>query len=39
MSVNDRLDRLQRDLLDFFFPRHCPFCGRIVGKELLCGTC
>ena len=39
MSVNDRLDRLQRDLLDFFFPRHCPFCGRIVGKELLCGAC
>ena len=39
MSVNDRLDRLQRDLLDFFFPRHCPFCGRIVGKELLCGMC
>lgn len=39
MSVNDRLDRLQRDLLNFFFPRHCPFCGRIVGKELLCGTC
>ena len=39
MSVNDRLDKLQRDLLDFFFPRHCPFCGRIVGKELLCGAC
>lgn len=39
MSVNDRLDRLQRDLLDFFFPRHCPFCGRIVEKELLCGAC
>ena len=39
MSVNDRLDRLQRDLLDFFFPRHCPFCGRIVEKKLLCGAC
>lgn len=39
MSVNDRLDKLQRELLDFFFPRHCPFCGRIVGKELLCGAC
>ena len=39
MSVNNSLDKLQRDLLDFFFPRHCPFCGRVVGKELLCGTC
>ena len=39
MSVNDRLDRFQRDLLDFFFPRHCPFCGRVVGRELLCGAC
>ena len=39
MSVNNSLDKLQRDLLDFFFPRHCPFCGRIMGKELLCETC
>ena len=39
MSVNDPLDKLQRSLLDFFFPRHCPFCGRVVGKALLCETC
>ena len=37
MSVNDPLDKLQRSLLDFFFPRRCPFCGRVVGKALLCG--
>ena len=39
MSANDWLDKLQRNMLDLFFPRHCPFCGRIVGRELLCGTC
>ena len=39
MSVNDPLDKLQRSLLDFFFPRRCPFCGRVVGKALLCETC
>ena len=39
MSVNDQLDKLQRSLLDFFFPRRCPFCGRVVGKALLCETC
>ena len=35
MSVNDQLDKLQRSLLDFFFPRRCPFCGRASGKDLL----
>ena len=39
MSVHDGLDKLQRSLLDFFFPRRCPFCGRVVGKALLCETC
>lgn len=39
MSANDWLDKLQRNMLDLFFPRHCPFCGQIVGRELLCGTC
>ena len=39
MSVNDRLDKAQRSLLDFFFPRHCPFCRRVTGKRLLCETC
>lgn len=39
MNFNDSLDKAQRGLLDFFFPRHCPFCGRMAGKELLCETC
>ena len=39
MSVQDGLDKLQRSMLDFFFPRDCPFCGRVVGKALLCETC
>lgn len=39
MNFNDSLDKAQRGLLDFFFPRRCPFCGRMAGKELLCETC
>jgi ComF family protein len=36
---NDSLNRLSRSVMDFFFPRRCPFCGRPVGKELLCAAC
>lgn len=25
--------------MDFFFPRHCPFCGRVSGGALLCPSC
>lgn len=39
MSVNDSLDKAQQGVLDFFFPRHCPFCGRIAGRALLCPNC
>ena len=39
MKFNDALNRLNRQATDLFFPRRCPFCGRIVGKELLCQTC
>ena len=39
MNLNDSLNQMSRSMLDFFFPQHCPFCGRIVGRELLCGTC
>ena len=39
MNFNDSLDKAQRGLLDFFFPRRCPFCGRMAGTELLCETC
>ncbi len=38
-SINDALDKAQRGLLDFFFPRKCPFCGRVAGRELLCEAC
>lgn len=30
-SINDALDKAQRGLLDFFFPRKCPFCGARGG--------
>lgn len=39
MTINDSLDRAQKSMLDFFFPQHCPFCGRIAGKALLCPKC
>ena len=38
-SINESLNKAQRGLLDFFFPRRCPFCGRVAGKELLCAKC
>ena len=33
------MDKAQRGLLDFFFPRRCPFCGRVAGRALLCPKC
>lgn len=39
MGLNLELNRLSDSLLSFFFPRRCPFCGRITGKELLCDSC
>ena len=35
----DDLNRAARSVMDFFFPRQCPFCGGIVGRELLCDKC
>lgn len=39
MKLNDELNKLSRGILDFFFPRRCPFCGAVAGKELLCNKC
>ena len=39
MSLMDDLNRAARSVMDFFFPRQCPFCGGIVGRELLCDKC
>lgn len=39
MKLNDELNKLSRGVLDFFFPRRCPFCGAVAGKELLCKKC
>ena len=27
MSLMDDLNRAARSVMDFFFPRQCPFCG------------
>lgn len=39
MSLGDSLEKAQQGLMDFLFPRHCPFCGRITGRALLCEKC
>lgn len=39
MNLNESLNQMSKSLLDFFFPRHCPFCGRVTGKTLLCEKC
>ena len=38
-GVNDSLNKIGHSVMDFFFPRKCPFCGAVAGKELLCGDC
>lgn len=38
-GFGDALNRAQKSLLDLFFPRKCPFCGTLVGKDLLCSRC
>ena len=39
MDFNKDLNKVTDGLMDLFFPRVCPFCGRAAGKELLCGSC
>ena len=39
MTFNESMDKAQCGLLDFFFPRRCPFCGRVAGRALLCPKC
>ena len=31
--------RIWRGVLDLLFPRRCPFCERVTGKELRCDAC
>ena len=39
MALQDDLNRLQKQLGNFFLPRKCPFCGTVTGDRLLCGSC
>lgn len=40
MGFNDELNRITDDILGIFFPRKCPFCGRLAEKKaLLCDKC
>ena len=38
-DINGALNKAAHSVMDFFFPRKCPFCGAVVGKDLLCGDC
>ena len=38
-DINGTLNKATRGVMDFLFPRKCPFCGAILGKEALCQTC
>lgn len=39
-EINDYINRLEKELLDTLFPRHCPFCGKLLDKGLLlCPAC
>lgn len=39
MGFNDELNKITDNLLGVFFPRKCPFCGKLTGKTLLCDKC
>ena len=39
MGFNDELNKITDNLLGVFFPRKCPFCGRLTGKTLVCDNC
>ena len=39
LSFNDRINKATRGALDFLFPRRCPFCGAVTGRDLLCADC
>ncbi len=39
MSFNEQLNRWNQEVLNFFFPRHCPFCGCMTGRDLVCAAC
>ena len=39
MALQDDLNRLQKQLGNFLFPRKCPFCGAVTGGRLLCSSC
>ena len=38
-DVNDSINKIMGSMMALFYPRRCPFCGAIVGKELLCDGC
>lgn len=38
-DINGTLNRVSRSVMDFFFPRKCPFCGAVVKKAAECDNC
>ena len=39
LTFNERVNKVTKSAMDFLFPRHCPFCGAVTGRDLLCADC
>lgn len=40
MSINNILNRVSDNLIDVFYPKKCPFCEQVIGRnELTCEEC
>lgn len=39
-EINGYVERLEQGLMDALFPRHCPFCDKLLDKgQLMCPAC
>lgn len=38
-GINESLNKASRSIMNFFFPRKCPFCGAITEKDATCTRC
>ena len=38
-DFNDSLNRATRGVMNFLFPRRCPFCGAVLEKDATCRAC
>lgn len=38
-DLNESLNRATRGVMNFLFPRRCPFCGAVLEKDASCKAC